>query len=323
MVHARAGILNVDLQGKLKLYDSPQGNPWGVTFIHTLNVPVDNGGPRLGSFIPIFNFELAWDYQWGPNLVGLNLGYRVREPITPSAPPQFVLDDQFILSAGFRKYIESIGFGFSLELNTATLVKNPFGAQHYSPVELFFGVTKLLPKDVTLFTGAGFNLTNALGTPGYRFLLGFTYSLSPYQENTETITEHRNIMDQMLIENKNQKKKTLAYNLPINYLNFQSGLSQLNPDTQPLLDALATTLKENLHVTQIVIRGHTDNVGDETSNHRLATNRANSIRDYLVHKGIPENKILTQGVGEQEPLTSNETLEGRLENRRIEILFNF
>ncbi|MFV9675756.1 MAG: OmpA family protein, partial [Anaerolineales bacterium] len=70
----------------------------------------------------------------------------------------------------------------------------------------------------------------------------------------------------------------------------------------------------------IEIVGHTDNVGDENDNKVLSEQRAVSVRDYLVSKGLDDSKVVTTGMGAALPMASNDTEEGRAKNRRVEIL---
>ena len=69
----------------------------------------------------------------------------------------------------------------------------------------------------------------------------------------------------------------------------------------------------------IEISGHTDNVGDDQSNLTLSNNRAKSVTDYLISKGIAANRLKAIGYGKNKPLTSNSSVEGRSKNRRIDL----
>ena len=68
----------------------------------------------------------------------------------------------------------------------------------------------------------------------------------------------------------------------------------------------------------VEVRGHTDNVGREEDNLQLSKERAKAVADYLVHRGVPQDKIVYQYYGESRPLVSNDTPEGRKLNRRVE-----
>ena len=69
----------------------------------------------------------------------------------------------------------------------------------------------------------------------------------------------------------------------------------------------------------IEIAGHTDNVGSLESNQTLSANRAKSVRNYLIGKGISSSRVTAKGYGETEPVANNMTDEGRQKNRRTEV----
>lgn len=71
--------------------------------------------------------------------------------------------------------------------------------------------------------------------------------------------------------------------------------------------------------TEVLIVGHTDNVGTDSYNMTLSQRRADSAKSYLVSMGIPADRIRTAGRGEVEPIASNETEAGRQQNRRVEV----
>ena len=71
--------------------------------------------------------------------------------------------------------------------------------------------------------------------------------------------------------------------------------------------------------TFIEIIGHTDDKGDDNDNMVLSKLRAASVRDYLISEGIDASKMITTGMGETMPIASNDTKEGRAQNRRVEI----
>jgi outer membrane protein OmpA-like peptidoglycan-associated protein len=87
---------------------------------------------------------------------------------------------------------------------------------------------------------------------------------------------------------------------------------------QANLTNLANSLR-NHPDTEVLIVGHTDNVGAAQYNQTLSERRANSARNYLVSQGVPANRIRTQGMGLREPIASNETEAGRAQNRRVEV----
>jgi outer membrane protein OmpA-like peptidoglycan-associated protein len=99
---------------------------------------------------------------------------------------------------------------------------------------------------------------------------------------------------------------------------FASDSAQLNPKLHPALNELATSLMQNPTET-VQIVGYTDSTGGDAVNQPLSQSRAQSVESYLVSRGVQPQRISTQGMGAQNPVASNETAEGRAQNRRVEI----
>ena len=86
-----------------------------------------------------------------------------------------------------------------------------------------------------------------------------------------------------------------------------------------MLDPLATSLQGDPSA-QITIIGHTDSTGSDALNNRLSIERADSVRDYIVTRGVAAGRVATAGRGDREPIADNSTDAGRAKNRRVEIL---
>jgi OOP family OmpA-OmpF porin len=99
---------------------------------------------------------------------------------------------------------------------------------------------------------------------------------------------------------------------------FDFDKSVVKPEGKTKLDDLVGKLKAvNLEV--IIAIGHTDSIGSNAYNQKLSVRRANAVKAYFVSKGIPANRIYTEGKGETNPVATNKTREGRQKNRRVEI----
>ncbi|BBL34742.1 putative lipoprotein YiaD [Nitrosomonas stercoris] len=109
----------------------------------------------------------------------------------------------------------------------------------------------------------------------------------------------------------------LMLNIPSD-ISFDTGSAQIKPNLRPILDSFATSLLNNPG-TQVTIIGHTDNTGSDAVNNPLSVNRAASTREYLVHRGVPVQRIQIDGSGSYQPVASNSTAAGRAQNRRVEI----
>ena len=100
---------------------------------------------------------------------------------------------------------------------------------------------------------------------------------------------------------------------------FDFNKAILKPEGKSELDHAAEALKAE-PALKATIEGHTDSVGSDAYNMKLSERRANAARDYLVSQGIDAGRITTQGFGESKPVASNDTEEGRAQNRRVEVL---
>ena len=99
---------------------------------------------------------------------------------------------------------------------------------------------------------------------------------------------------------------------------FDFGKASLKPEFKPTLDKVAGVLRDDANV-RIFVVGHTDSVGSDSYNQTLSVNRAQVVSDYLVSHGVMASQITVEGHGESEPRASNDTAEGRAQNRRVEI----
>lgn len=72
--------------------------------------------------------------------------------------------------------------------------------------------------------------------------------------------------------------------------------------------------------TDILIEGHTDNVGDAAYNQTLSVNRAEAVANYLRQKDVKRNRLVTKGYGEMQPVASNADADGQKQNRRVEVV---
>ena len=101
---------------------------------------------------------------------------------------------------------------------------------------------------------------------------------------------------------------------------FDTGSDRIRPESTPTLKEMGTMLKEHPEL-KLVIEGHTDDVGAAASNQSLSEKRAEAVRQYLVDTyGIDKSRLQSKGFGSSKPSTSNDTPEGRQQNRRVELV---
>jgi len=100
---------------------------------------------------------------------------------------------------------------------------------------------------------------------------------------------------------------------------FAAGKVEVGPGAQRSIDKLADFLKA-YPKRNVVIEGHTDNIGDEGFNTKLSQQRADAVRDLLVARGVAPQRIRTKGYGPKFPVVENDSAAGRQQNRRVEVL---
>ncbi len=100
------------------------------------------------------------------------------------------------------------------------------------------------------------------------------------------------------------------------YFAFDS--AKLKPEGEAKLEEIVRAMKDN-PALRATIEGHTDSIGSDAYNQRLSERRAGAVRDYLVSRGIDQQRITAEGYGESKPIASNSLAEGRASNRRVEI----
>ncbi len=155
-----------------------------------------------------------------------------------------------------------------------------------------------------LSLAAGKNYGIAVKAPGYLF----------HSENFDVMEPIGFNMINKEIELKNIKKGS---KIALRNIFFDSGKSTLKLESNAELDRLVQLLKD-VPALRIEISGHTDNVGSEGMNQKLSQDRADAVVAYLVAKGIDKSRLESKGYGSNIPVKSNNTSEGKQQNRRTE-----
>ena len=119
---------------------------------------------------------------------------------------------------------------------------------------------------------------------------------------------------QFLGDSSQSAPKTFVFD----HLNYGTGTAQLTPDSAQTVNNLAQVLKAYPNA-RVQLSGHTDNSGSAEANQTLSLDRANAVKAMLVNQGVPAERISTQGFGQDRPVASNDTEEGRVRNRRTEL----
>lgn len=171
---------------------------------------------------------------------------------------------------------------------------------------LFFlrGRTPNVGDTATQGINAAKNAVESISLPG-----GTSLSVAPGSINYE--------LAHFLGDSSAQAPKTFIFD----NLNFETAGTQLTPDSSPTVNNLAAILKAYPNV-QVLLVGYTDNTGAPEANQTLSLNRANAVKGLLTNQGVEASRISTQGLGQEHPVASNDTEDGRARNRRTELTVN-
>lgn len=101
-------------------------------------------------------------------------------------------------------------------------------------------------------------------------------------------------------------------------ITFATDSSSIDPQFRPTLDKVADVL-DRYNQTYVDVYGHTDSTGSDAYNQALSERRADAVASYLVSRGVESARLEALGYGETQPIASNDTVEGRSQNRRVEI----
>jgi outer membrane protein OmpA-like peptidoglycan-associated protein len=104
----------------------------------------------------------------------------------------------------------------------------------------------------------------------------------------------------------------------LDMVHFETNKAKIKRKSHRLLDNVAAVLAKHPKISRIRVEGHTDSQGDDGSNRDLSQRRAESVREYLIAKGIAPGRLDAFGFGEEKPIADNKTSKGRAANRRVE-----
>lgn len=187
-------------------------------------------------------------------------------------------------------------------------------AKDGSPVKGSISFKSLSGKEVTATTSEDGTYEIVLPEPGHYEITSINEGFLAYTDEIEV----------EMPETNEPAKKDIALTpieigatVRLNKVYFDFDKATLRPESFPELDRVVE-LMENNPTLEIEISGHTDDKGSDTYNQKLSQNRANSVKKYVVSKGIPSSKIIAKGYGESQPEVPNDSDENRQINRRVQ-----
>ncbi|OGQ04091.1 MAG: hypothetical protein A2W61_06545 [Deltaproteobacteria bacterium RIFCSPLOWO2_01_44_7] len=239
--------------------------------------------------------------------LGLNVGYQILKerryaPDTANAK----VNDKLLFAAGAQVPFGK-NFAAMADIFGETLVESPFKHKVQTPME-FMGGVRYSPGHIKRwsFTAAGGSgFTKGYGSPAWRGMVQVNYRKSKVVglEDETPVSVEAPFEEKIIITQK---------------IHFEFNRWNIRPISFPILDDVVEVLKRNPQIKKVRIEGHTDWIGSDAYNIRLSDRRAESVRTYLIQKGVESDRLISEGFGESRPVADNNTTEGRAKNRRTE-----
>lgn len=284
-------------------------------------------GANVGAMISLSKFRDTIDGNTGAT-VGFYGGYRW--DLTEALKISLIGQPQFTFAPGTERWNDGVMFGGGFG-TMVIFTGGPKLTYVAGPFETNFSVQGGFYKDITGVmsdTGGGWN---AGGGVYYR-LNDLTsvgvwgrYDWSTLNANPATTNDRQFVLaglglnhtfpiPQVAVAAPPAPKKKMV----LRGVNFDFNKWNIRPDARPVLNAAIDELKKDPN-TRIAVIGYTDSIGTAEYNMGLSQRRAESVVDYLVAGGIARSRLEPIGRGETDPVATNETAEGRAQNRRVEL----
>jgi OmpA-OmpF porin, OOP family len=162
-------------------------------------------------------------------------------------------------------------------------------------------------------TGEGQRTSHTYANPGE-----YEARLTVTDERNQSATSNARILVRTAEQPARQEEPATRRRIVLRGINFAFDSAVIAAADEAILDVAVEQLQSNPDV-RVRITGHTDSTGPDGYNQNLSERRARSVLDYLVRKGIARGRLEAAGQGESQPVASNDTRDGRAQNRRVEL----
>lgn len=238
--------------------------------------------------------------------LSLNAGYRnYQETRYDVNNADAVIDDTMELGLGVNVRITD-SWAMLGEVYSETMLSNIYGSELQSPTEFLVGgrwTPQKTAKGLGVTLAGGRGITRGIGSPDIRIVAGVNYRRDYVPPPPPPVAVEVKAEEKIVITQK---------------IHFEFDRATIRPISYPILNDVADLLTRNPQIHHIRIEGHTDWIGSDAYNMRLSQNRADSVRTYLINKGIEPGRLVAVGYGETRPIADNNTVLGRAKNRRVE-----
>lgn len=328
----------------------------GAALVGPWYVPIGDSGSfnTDGDFRVEPRLVADWKHTRGYH-VAANFGFQFRPERTAF---NYISDDMFRWGVGAQAPIP-IGWGEAIASVYGTLPtgrnRHPsnfdtlVADKRSTPVEVLLGARFPLPNEMTGTVAASAGLTRGVGAPDYRIIAAVHWS-TPGAVRADTFAPTK--LDQYLDRDKDgifdnkddcpdepeifngfkdedgcpDEKADIDVHLTTTMIVFDGKIffflddTRIQDQSHRILDRIVEVMAENPQVTKVRVEGHTDNQGSESYNKDLSQRRAEAVVAYLTAHGVEPSRLEARGFGEELPIASNDSAEGRARNRRVEFV---
>ncbi|MBI4366564.1 MAG: OmpA family protein [Deltaproteobacteria bacterium] len=323
-------LLAAKFQFLNQVYDDSR---FGVTFIPFLTLPTGNSDRYFGDSSVSGGLKTVLDRYWGRTLTYASLGARFRERedflnMTAAHELLFGAGAQHPVAPALDLYL--LG-----EIDGSTTFRKFASQEASSPIEFNGGVRKYwMGGRLATTASAGIGISSGYGAPRWRAALALQFAPRTMRDRDEDGV--RDAVDRCPTDPADPSLPSERLGCPppgsprlvvkivgdriliLQPINFVTGSATIMDDSLDVVEQVAALLKATPELKQVLVEGHTDNVGGTEYNQRLADARARSVVEALVAHGVVADRLKSKGWGLTKPLTTNETETGRAKNRRVE-----
>lgn len=271
---------------------------FGIALLPFVTIPSGDEEKYAGNGYVSGGLKVVLDWNIHERVkLALNLGFIANDRVDILNAR---ISNQVLMSLGLNiKIIKRLHF--LLEGETLPYTEGLFDNEVQTPAEIRAGFRIPVTDRWNINVGGGFGLTVGYGSPDWRAFLGANYNWAPEPcaPCAEPIPEREITISQQI--------------------HFEFDKAVIQERSYPILNDVANIILQNQDsVSRVLVEGHTDAIGSDAYNQGLSERRANSVREYLINRGVPASKLDSIGFGESNPVATNETAEGRALNRRVQ-----
>jgi outer membrane protein OmpA-like peptidoglycan-associated protein len=279
----------------------------GISIVPFITIPTGKSDYFLAHGVLSAGASLIAEFNPFERLfVAINLGLLAKKNYT-----LMDIDDASKLTGGLGLSVSATkNLKLVSDLLFKTRLSGLFREKAESPLELLLGAKYNLPESgFILSTAFGGGLINGAGAPQYRILFGLGYSLPSCKSVTDPLRETKDFRDD--IHKTRANKYMIHFNF--NSVNIESRIELKE------LDKLTKILLSD-KTKRLLIEGHADNIGTKPVNNRISKQRANTVAEHIVTRGINKDRMSISAYGSDRPIADNNTKQGRKANRRVELV---